>query len=104
MCEVISSPSAVVRKYNFYDMRAKNASIGRFNARLRSKSIYKKSYTLNKRYKIYCQTITSANAGISTQEYYRFVLNLHSLQIAMKHPYRNMSLRQPLLMRHELET
>ena len=22
----------------------------------------------------------------------------------MKHPYRNMSLRQPLLMRHELET
>ena len=46
MCEVmITSPSAVVRKYNFYDMRAKNVSIGRFNARLRSKSIYKKSHT-----------------------------------------------------------
>ena len=45
MCEVmITNPSAVVRKYNFYDMRAKNVSIGRFNARLRSKSIYKKSY------------------------------------------------------------
>ena len=46
MCEVmIISPSAVVRKYNFYDMRAKTVLIGRFNARLRSKSIYKKSYT-----------------------------------------------------------
>ena len=25
--------SAVVHKYNFYDMQAKNVSIGRFNAR-----------------------------------------------------------------------
>ena len=28
-----TSLSAVVREYNFYDMRAKNVSIGRFNAR-----------------------------------------------------------------------
>ena len=28
MCEVmITSPSAVVRKYNFYDMRAKNVAL-----------------------------------------------------------------------------
>ena len=46
----------------------------------------------------------SANARLSAQEYYRFGFNLHSLQIAMNDPYRNMSIRHPLLTRCELET
>ena len=46
----------------------------------------------------------SANARLSAQEYYRFGFNLHSLQIAMNDPYRNVSIRHPLLMRCELET
>ena len=46
----------------------------------------------------------SAKARLSAQEYYRFGFNLHSLQIAMNDPYRNMSIRHPLLTRCELET
>ena len=41
ICEVMNtSLSAVVRKYNFYDMRAKNVSIGRFNARFYQVTFY----------------------------------------------------------------